>query len=120
MTARDIVYGRRGGRWADTDTAALADQLDAERKAAGATWGRNDRPCTVCGRTADDHTRCRACGLPEEHHDDIEACWADRARMAAAKADAGRPLNPVDAEALDRCPNPPSSFTDDLFPRGSM
>lgn len=118
MTARDVVYGRRGGRWADTDTAALGDELADERRASGATWGRNDRPCTTCGALPDDHTTCRACGLPEEHHD-LDECWANRARMAAAKVDAGYLPNPVDAEALDRYPTPPSSFTDGPFPRST-
>ena len=119
MTARDIVYGRRGGRWADTNTAVLGDQLDEERRRSGSSWGRNDRPCSICGRLPDDHPTCRACGSPEEHHD-LEECWANRARLAAAKVDAGYVPNPVDVEALDRYPDPPSGFADDPFPRGAL
>lgn len=32
--------------------------------------------------------------------------WDDRARMAAARAAAGHPLDAIDTEALRRCPTP--------------
>lgn len=76
MTARDIHYGRRGGRWAEADTGRLADELAAAREAA------DDWPETV------------AAGWRPSTWED----WSGRARMAAAKADAGGVLDALDVE----------------------
>ena len=98
MTARDIHYGRRGGRWAEADTGRLADELAAARDAA------DDWPETV------------AAGWRPSTWED----WSGRARMAAAKADAGGVLDVLDVEALARVTEPPSCFVDGPFPRGRL
>lgn len=116
-SARDLRYSRRGGRWADpgrTDADELltlfADLREKNRRLdrtdplperartdgqAGTVpvkrwpdppdWQANNRPSTV-----------------EE--------WEGAARMAKARDRAGIPLNGLDREALDRCPNPPSGL----------
>lgn len=98
MTARDIHYGRRGGRWAEADTGRLANELAAAREAA------EDWP-----DSAADSWR------PQSRED-----WEGRARMAAAKADAGGALDALDVEALARIPEPPSCFAGGPFPRGRL
>lgn len=81
--ARDVVWGRRGGRWAGRPVGNLAaevEQVRARARTAG-TW-------------------------PELHHTGRsrpteQVQWQGLARMAAARAAAGRPLSPLDIEALD-------------------
>lgn len=108
--ARDLRYGRRGGRWASGDRAdVVLTQIDdmRSRGLADGTWPdgtpRGDRDCTVCKRRVVDHQPpCRFCGRPPEHHadGDLVAERAGRARMARARRLAGQPLDTVDLEVL--------------------
>lgn len=92
MTARDVRYGRRGGRWADGDAGSLDEVLDAfaaARRSAGDRWPKPQ------DRTA--HLR------PTSNEG-----WQGLARMALARRAAGLDLAPLDLEALDMYPDPPS------------
>ena len=81
MTARDIVYGRRGGAWANEARATeLLRDIRRAREAAGDTWPTID-PFQLRRPTTDEE-------------------WEGRARMAAARRPADRTI--VDIEALDR------------------
>lgn len=110
--ARDLRYGRRGGRWAagtPIDQALQAIDNARERGLADGTWPdgtpKGDRQCTVrdCGRRLDDHQPpCRFCGRAPEHHadGDLELERAGRARMAAARRAARSVLDDTDREVL--------------------
>lgn len=91
--ARDLRYGRRGGRWASSATGKTDEIL--------ATFARlrNDPSVDWPDRTAAGPSTP---STPEE--------WNGRARIAQALVDAGSPLTPTDAEALSRVPNPTSAF----------
>jgi hypothetical protein len=105
--ARDLLYGRRGGGWLPQghDPTAPAEQTEesdakrrsraeieaekAERRAAVAEWEiAND----IVPGTASWRGDGPGGGTP----------WEGKARMAAARRDAGVPLNDVDVEALAR------------------
>ena len=91
--ARDLRYGRRGGRWASSAAGNVAEILayfDRLRHDPDVEWP--DRG--IAGPTRP--------STPEE--------WNGRARIAQALVDAGSPLTPTDAEALARVPNPTSTF----------
>lgn len=91
-SARDLRYGRRGGRWADGDAGELDQVLDAfaaARRAAGDDWPKPQ------DRTA--HLR------PTTNEG-----WQGLARMATARRAAGLDLTTLDREALDMYPDPPS------------
>lgn len=92
MTARDIRYGRRGGRWADGDAGSLDEVLDAfaaARRSMGDDWPQpQDRTARLRPTTTEG--------------------WEGRARMAEARRAAGLELNDLDREALDMVPDPPS------------
>jgi len=78
--ARDLRYGRRGGRWATGDQVDVALAAIANARAKGiadGTWpdGKRLGECEFCGR------------LPEAHAPgDLELERAGRARMDAARA----------------------------------
>lgn len=110
-SARDLRYGRRGGRWAQGPVGAALAAIDKarERGIANGTWPdgtpKGNRQCTVrdCGRPLEEHSPpCRFCGRPPEHHadGDLELERAGRARMARARHLAGQPLDPIDREVL--------------------
>ena len=92
MTARDLRYGRRGGRWASDETGKLDEVLaaiDAARRAKGDEWPQpHDRTARLRPSTSEG--------------------WQGRARMAAARRAAGLDLNDLDLEALAMWPDPPS------------
>lgn len=109
--ARDLRYGRRGGRWAQgpVDAARAAIDSARERGLADGTWPdgtpKGDRQCTVrdCGRPLEEHSPpCRFCGRAPEHHaeGDLEVERAGRVRMAAARRAAGAALDETDLEVL--------------------
>lgn len=91
--ARDLRYGRRAGRWASDlagNVKSILADFDRLRHDPDVDWPNPaeagpHRPST-----------------PDE--------WNGRARLAQARADAGLPLNSLDAEALSRVPNPTSTF----------
>lgn len=101
MTARDVVYGRRGGGWAAKPRTTPAKPVKA-RKAA------EHEPCAACGtavtiptprpdtwRPCCGHLHCRARTTWTHVH------WEGRARMADARLAAGVGLTGLDSEALD-------------------
>ncbi len=113
--ARDLRYGRRGGRWANAtpvDAALAAIDSARERGLADGTWPdgtpKGDRQCTVrgCGRPLEEHSPpCRFCGRAPEHHaeGDLELERAGRVRMAKARHGSDQPLDEVDLEVLAAC-----------------
>lgn len=97
--ARDLIYGRRGGRWAPASTAAAWD--GSRMNDMGEEYG--DRECRDCGRPYREHVnRCRLCGRDELHHaeGDLDGEVQARARMATARRAAGLPLSELDEWAL--------------------
>lgn len=107
--ARDIIYGRRGGRWVD----------DTPTRTTPPTKAASDPRCRICDAPYSRHSGrlCPVCRRPVEHHQpgDEEIEWAAAARMARARQAAitagsgtvnGRPvaaeLDDVDLEALRR------------------
>lgn len=104
-SARDVRYGRRGGRWADASAgkvaAALAEIDEARTRAR--RLDRSDPLADGAKRWPDPHTHIsRPVGDDE---------WEGRARMAAARESAGLDLNDIDRQALVRFPNPRSGVT---------
>jgi hypothetical protein len=115
MSAVDIVYGRRGGRWIGHQPGRLLAEIRAiiDQALADGTWQPVDlsrlfHPETIAatrahqrhcgGRTHPHGEVCPARPDPE----DLAAIWAGRARMAAARRAAGRPLDDLDRQALVR------------------
>jgi hypothetical protein len=113
--ARDLRYGRRGGRWADRGAGQLVDELRALRRqleAAGewpepVDFGRLFHPETIAAARAHErscsskHSKGEDCPARVDP-DDLAALWAGQARMARARRAAGQLLNAIDVEALDR------------------
>jgi hypothetical protein len=102
--ARDLRYGRRGGRWADSGSGHLLEEL-ADAKAAH----RCDTPkaaasCALCTPGLNDQT------LVPRPTD--ETGWRAAARMAHARAAAGAPVSDLDREAMLRHPRTPSLWPD--------
>lgn len=107
MTA-SVRFGRRGGRWAARSTGSLAELR--RRYAEGWPSRVEVDPFSVeaicaaraheqqCGGAHKDGAPCTAVPTPE----DVDAVWAGRARMAAARRAAGLLLNSTDREALAR------------------
>lgn len=110
--ARDLRYGRRGGRWATGDPAdATLAYLDTARSRglADGTWPdgtpKGNRECTVrgCGRPVSEHQPpCVWCGRSPEHHapGEVDVEIAGKARMARARQRAGVALTDLDRDAL--------------------
>lgn len=111
MSAAELRYGRRGGGWTPKTTTrpAKAPRATARAEVDSAARSHPDviardrahahRPTGACA-SADTQTNPRPpcdCDPP-----DRAACWAGRARMAAARAAAGQPLDAIDEEALAR------------------
>jgi hypothetical protein len=113
--ARDLRYGRRGGRWATPGAGQLLAELRLLRnrlRAAG-EWpepvdlARLFHPDTIAAARAHErsctgkHRKDETCPA-QVNASDLAAIWAGRARMARARRTAGQPLNDVDLEALRR------------------
>jgi hypothetical protein len=114
VTAADIRYGRRGGRWLAHHPGRLLAEIRAiiaQARAHGwepADLSRLFHPETIAatqahrrhcgGRHHPPGDECPARPNPEELAD----IWAGRARMAAARLAAGRPLDDIDRQALAR------------------
>lgn len=94
---RDIVYGRRGGRWAPPAADDALTAIAAARHAAGPDWPTltDDahlwRPTTV-------------------------ASWQGLARHSHVRQTLNLPLTDLDLEALTLYPNPPG-LLDGLNPQ---
>lgn len=111
--ARDLRYGRRGGRWADDGTGYLLDELAAHREAHQRR--HDDEPCDQGHIDKGRAPYCPWCH-PELHdtaldgpgavRPDTDDGWVGRARMAAAKHAAGGTLTDLEAEALRMHPEP--------------
>lgn len=96
--ARDLRYGRRGGRWAEgTGSLEALEEIAALR-----------------ARTIDAHRRDPKKNPPWPSHDVEDRApktaeeWQGRARMARARQAAGVPLDHVDRMALHRTEGDPS------------
>lgn len=110
VTAADIYYGRRGGRWVPSRPAQEPDP-EAVRAARRRNAQANVGACGACSLPLTDGN-----GQPRPH--DVDACWKARARMARAREHAawaeleagrdparlGLELSDRDLEALDRNP----------------
>lgn len=108
--ARDLRYGRRGGRWASGESVDVAlaaiDKMRTKGLADG-TWPdgtpKGDRECSACRRPLADHSPpCPWCGRAPEHHapGDVDAEIAGRVRMARGREAAGVLLDHGDRMAL--------------------
>lgn len=108
--ARDLRYGRRGGRWANNtpvDAALAAIDMARSRGLSSGTWpdgvAHGKTPCKICGRAYVDHLpACPLCGRAPEHHGpgDLELERTGRARMAAARRAVGQSLDDIDRQVL--------------------
>jgi hypothetical protein len=118
MTATDVAYGRRGGRWIAHHPGRLLAEiraLIAQHRAEG--WEPVDlsrlfHPDTIAATRAHQHhcgTRAHPTGetCPAQPDPaDVAGIWAGRARMAAARRAAGVPLDDLDRQALVRLDDP--------------
>ena len=114
MTAADVAYRRRGGRWIAhhpgrllAEVRALIDQARSEGWAL-VDLSRLFNPDTVAATRAHQH-HCGARSHPSGETcparpdpADVAAVWAGRVRMAAAHRSAGQPLDDLDRQALAR------------------
>lgn len=113
MTARDIRYGRQGGRWA-TDIPAMPDydhrafdpaslirdpDLRARSAAHAALASKPAR--LLCPANESRHVADCTCRPTSEQTADE---WSGQARMARARKAAGVRLTALDLQALDRYP----------------
>jgi len=115
-SARDLRYGRRGGRWAETGTGNLSADVSKALKLWRADGGvMPDRsnlfhPDTIARSRA--HTETPTCPAndPKEPEPctcqpdpaDLTSVWHGRYRMARARRAAGQPLDDLDIEAIAR------------------
>ncbi|MBP7594326.1 MAG: hypothetical protein KA755_01605 [Candidatus Microthrix sp.] len=93
-SARDLRYGRRGGRWATSENGHLDEVLAtfaAARRSEGDDWPK----------LQNDTDRLRPSTTEE---------WQGLARQARARDLAGVELTALDREALEMYPNPPSGL----------
>jgi hypothetical protein len=126
VTARDIRYGRRGGRWADPQAGRLLEAVtqaraaDRDRQAVDLDASVLFHPETIAQTRAHQRRRPGTCakdkaGSKAERRrvdctcrpdpEDLAAVWAGRARMARARRNTGQPLDDIDRQALARHPD---------------
>jgi hypothetical protein len=121
VSATTIRYGRRGGGWLPSGPAqGPAEPPDARSAAAAARallrvrglWFHPERIARAHAHThrhrgvcANDTDRTAPCDCAPDPVVQAEL-WAGRARMAAARAAAGQPLDDTDRTALARPPSP--------------
>jgi hypothetical protein len=108
VTARDVRYGRQGGRWAPPPSTAV----DKPRRGGPVDTSNRSHPDViardrahrdgdqVCPARKDAQAACTCKPDPA----DLAAVWQGRARMAAARRQARVMLDAVDRQALDRYP----------------
>lgn len=110
-SARDLRYGRRGGRWADSEAGT---DMAASFARTRDYYQRLDRDDPLPDRTAEDGTVVPQRRWPTVHdrtarlRPTTTAEWQGLARQALARQAAGVPLTALDVEALDMYPDPPS------------
>lgn len=116
-SVRDLYYGRQGGRWADSgrtdaeQTSLLFANLREKNQALDKTDPLPDRDRTdgqdgkVSVKRWPDPVDWQANNRPTTADQ-----WSGAARMAKARELTGLPLNDLDREALDVCPDPPSGL----------
>jgi hypothetical protein len=115
VSSTTIRYGRRGGGWlprltaraatddrpgtpADKEARAIARDpyLFAHPERIARARAHSARHRGACANDRDRAEPCDCAPFPAG----LAALWAGRARMAAARAAAGRPLDDLDREAL--------------------
>lgn len=125
MSARDIRYGRRGGRWAAPEAGRLLDAVTGARTAASdrqpvdADASVLFHPNTIARHRAHERRRPGSCAKDKAASkadrrsvecscrpdpEDLAAIWAGRARMARARRNTGQVLDDIDRQALARHP----------------
>lgn len=98
---RDKRYGRRAGRWANSERVDEAlEAIAAMRLAAIAAHQANPEKCPPWPS-----------GRPTDHDPKSDDDWEALARMARARLAAGSHLTALDHEALSMHPNPRSGIT---------
>lgn len=119
MTARDIRYGRGGGRWKD-DARPVPEGYESRAQDLSplALFHPDTRARDMAHRDRPRVERMASCPADGKggHVDDctcepdpavLEDLWRGVARMANARRDAGVSLSALDRQALDRHPPSP-------------
>jgi len=117
VTARDVRYGRQGGRWHPGDPRPLPEGYEPgprvdmsplylfHPQTIAKHLTHRDRSrrvsCPADGKDGD-VADCR-CDPPD---DVLAEVWQGAARMAKARQAAGASLTAIDRQALDRYPDP--------------
>jgi hypothetical protein len=109
VTIAETRYGRRGGGWLPAPPAAPAEApqqrrpLDLTRRShpSAIAVDRAHRRTPTCPAHKPKSKRTEDCTCTADPAD-LAAIWAGRARMARARTAAGRPLDRLDHEAVQR------------------
>lgn len=129
MTAADIRYGRRGGRWASPDAGRHAEAITEALAASSRDDVEFDprevfHPTWIARARAHDRRRRGSCAKDQADNradrrrtactcaidpDDLAAVWAGRARMARARRNTGQPLDDMDRQALAHADDTPTA-----------
>jgi hypothetical protein len=124
-TTADLLYGRRGGRWASPDAGRHAQAITDALAASDQATGRFDprqvfHPAAIARARAHDRRRPGSCAKDEAANradrrrtdctcpidpGDLDAIWVGRARMARARHNAGQALDDIDRQALAHRPH---------------
>jgi hypothetical protein len=122
----EMRYGRQGGGWVDDAQPAAppkAPKRDEDPRCT-ATTRLGDGEQGRCEKRYSDHSgdKCEFCGDNVEHHDTAGAadCMANRARLAAAKSDAGLELSGVERKVLRRVSDPDTLTSGGYVPRSTI
>jgi hypothetical protein len=124
VTARDILYGRGGGRWQDT-ARPIPDSYEPRPQDLSplTLFHPQTRARNIAHRDRPRVERMASCPAAGKggHVDDctcepdpavLEDLWRGAARMAKARRDAGESLSATDRQALDRYPTPTMTGAD--------